>query len=143
MLERRVVSPPCLRKSSLRNCRSCESRSTYSALFPLIFELDKPPSIVSSLRPVGLELFRRRGLITDQTRLAFVLYDWLINLDEEIRCFWNVRKDRRPTAAAVFYVLLRYPPIIHEFLGVPTLFPMTETVCPLDFFSRSRLQNAH
>ena len=103
-------------------------------LFPLIFGLDKSPSTVSSLRPVGLEIFRRRGLITDQTGLAFVLYDWLINLDEEIRCFWNIRKDRRPTAAAVFYVLLRYPPIIYEFLGVPTLFPMTETVRPLDCF---------
>ncbi|PIL32845.1 hypothetical protein GSI_04962 [Ganoderma sinense ZZ0214-1] len=57
---------------------------------------------------------------------AFVTYDWLINLDEEIRCFWDFSKGCRFTAAAVLYGLSRYPPIILIILQLRTIFPMSD-----------------
>ena len=53
---------------------------------------------------------RDRRLLTSYTHLAFTAYDWLINLDEEIHCFWDFLRGRRPTVAALLYGLNRYPP---------------------------------
>ena len=53
---------------------------------------------------------RNRRLLTSYTHLAFTAYDWLINLDEEIHCFWDFLRGRRPTVAALLYGLNRYPP---------------------------------
>lgn len=62
--------------------------------------------------------------------LALVVYDWLINLDEEIRCFWDFRKGRcKLNIGVLLYGLSRYPPIIHLALGVQTNLPISSTVC--------------
>lgn len=65
---------------------------------------------------------------TDLMRLALVVYDWLISLDEEIHSFWDLRKGRKLTAAAVIYGITRYPLIIANILVLQTAFPMSETV---------------
>ncbi|KAM5545109.1 hypothetical protein V8D89_001220 [Ganoderma adspersum] len=64
---------------------------------------------------------------------AFVTYDWLINLDEEIRCFWDFSKGRRLTAAALLYGLSRYPPIVLTILQLQTIFPMSDKVPIIPF----------
>lgn len=61
---------------------------------------------------------------------AFVTYDWLINFDEEIRCFWDFSKGRRLNAAALIYGLSRYPPMILIILQLRTVFPMSDKVRP-------------
>nr|VWO95332.1 BZIP domain-containing protein [Ganoderma boninense] len=65
------------------------------------------------------------------TFAAFLLvfYDWLINLDEEIHYFWDFRKGRKLTAAAVIYGMTRYPLIVMSILELQTSFPMSETPC--------------
>ena len=62
-------------------------------------------------------------------RPVLVFYDWLINLDEEIHYFWDFRKGRKLTAAAVIYGMTRYPLIVMSILELQTSFPMSETVC--------------
>ncbi|KAI1781653.1 hypothetical protein LXA43DRAFT_647292 [Ganoderma leucocontextum] len=64
--------------------------------------------------------------------LAFLVYDWLISLDEEIRWFWDFRKGRRLTAAALLYGITRYCAIIGQVLVVLTVFRMSETVCQVN-----------
>lgn len=61
---------------------------------------------------------------------AFTVYDWLINLDQEITSswFWDFRKGRRLTAASLLYGLSRYPPMILQFLGMLSAFPMSDMV---------------
>ncbi|KAM5537622.1 hypothetical protein V8D89_008700 [Ganoderma adspersum] len=59
---------------------------------------------------------------------TLVVYDWLINLDEEIHCFWDLREGRKLTAAAVIYGITRYPLIIANILVLQTAFPMSETL---------------
>ncbi|KAM5533405.1 hypothetical protein V8D89_012955 [Ganoderma adspersum] len=58
---------------------------------------------------------------------AFVLYDWLINLDKEIQYFWDYRKGRKLTAAALLYGLSRYPAIFGEIFQLQTAFPLSDT----------------
>ncbi len=66
--------------------------------------------------------------------LAFLVYDWLINLDEEIRCFWNFRKGRTgQPVAALLYCLSRYLSILVEVLELQTASPLSDMVrvpCP-------------
>ena len=71
---------------------------------------------------------RNRRLLTSYTHLAFTAYDWLINLDEEIHCFWDFLRGRRPTVAALLYGLNRYPPIVVLILQLQTIFPMSDKV---------------
>ena len=62
------------------------------------------------------------------SHLAFVSYDWLISLDKEIQYFWDYRKGRKLTAAALLYGLSRYPAIIGTALQVQTVFPLSDMV---------------
>ena len=59
---------------------------------------------------------------------AFVVYDWLINLDEEIRCFWDFRKGGKKTIATLLYGLSRYSVIAIHALELRTVFPMSDVV---------------
>lgn len=69
-------------------------------------------------------------LLTVYIRIALVIYDWLINLDDEIRCFWAFQEGRRKLkAGTVLYALSRYPPIVQLVLSVRTDMPMSSTVC--------------
>lgn len=61
---------------------------------------------------------------------ALVVFDWLINLDEEIRWLWNFRKGGKFNAAALLYGLSRYPTILLAILDLQTIFPMSNTVGP-------------
>ena len=60
--------------------------------------------------------------------IAFVIYDWLINLDEEIRLFWHFREGGRPTVAALFYGVSRYSTIVTQVLQLQTVFPISDVV---------------
>ncbi len=60
--------------------------------------------------------------------LAFVSYDWLLNLDKEIQYFWDYREGRKLTAAAFLYGLSRYPAIIGAILQLQTVFPLSDNV---------------
>ncbi|PIL23423.1 hypothetical protein GSI_14734 [Ganoderma sinense ZZ0214-1] len=60
--------------------------------------------------------------------LTFMVYDWLITLDEEICWFWDFRKGRRLTAATLLYGLSRYPPMVLELFTVLTVLPMSEKI---------------
>ena len=66
--------------------------------------------------------------LTDCIHLAFVVYDWLINLDEEIRCFWNIRKGRRLNAAVLLYGLSRYPPMLQAILVLQATYSTADVV---------------
>ncbi|KAM5533764.1 hypothetical protein V8D89_012539 [Ganoderma adspersum] len=59
---------------------------------------------------------------------ALVVYDWLINLDEEIRCFWTFRKGGRLNAAVILYGLSRYPIMLLAILLLQTVYPMSDTL---------------
>lgn len=67
-------------------------------------------------------------VLTRCTHLALVSYDWLINLDREIRYFWDYREGRKPTAASLLYGLSRYPTVIGQILQLPTAFPLSDMV---------------
>lgn len=67
-------------------------------------------------------------LLTYRIRLAYVIYDWVISLDEEIAAFWAFPKNRKLTAATLLYALSRYPPIIEVILIWRTVFPMSDIV---------------
>lgn len=60
---------------------------------------------------------------------ALVAYDWIVNLDEEIHCFWDFRKGRKLAAAPLIYGMARYPLILRNILILQTAFPMSEAVC--------------
>ena len=53
------------------------------------------------------------------------MYDWFINLDEEIHSFWSHRK---LNAAAILYGLTRYSTIVYQVLAVQSAFLKTNTV---------------
>ncbi|PIL23493.1 hypothetical protein GSI_14804 [Ganoderma sinense ZZ0214-1] len=75
---------------------------------------------------------------------ALVSYDWLINLDKEIQYFWDYRKGRKLTAAALLYGLSRYPAIIGEVLQLQTAFPMSDTtIACLPKYARSCRINSY
>ena len=78
-------------------------------------------------------------LLTEYMSIALVVYDWLINLDDEIRCFWAFKEGRpRLKAGTVLYALSRYATIFQLILSVWTDIPMSSTVRavfpPLDLF---------
>ena len=75
--------------------------------------------------------------LTCCVHLAFVSYDWLISLDKEIQYFWDYRKGRKLTAAALLYGLSRYPAIIGTALQVQTVFPLSDMVSILSHRSTS------
>ena len=60
--------------------------------------------------------------------LALVIYDWLINLDEEFRCFWTSRKGRVQPVAALLYIISRYLSIVIEVLEAQTVVPLSDIV---------------
>ena len=60
--------------------------------------------------------------------IAFVVYDWLTTLDEEIRCFWDFRKGKRQTVATLLYGLSRYTIIAGMVLGVRSGYPLSDMV---------------
>ncbi|KAM5531440.1 hypothetical protein V8D89_014897 [Ganoderma adspersum] len=65
--------------------------------------------------------------------LALVVYDWLINLDDEIRCFWAFKEGGpKLKAGTVLYTLSRYPPIVQLALSVRTDMPMSSTECRIN-----------
>ncbi|KAI1783242.1 hypothetical protein LXA43DRAFT_1067811 [Ganoderma leucocontextum] len=68
---------------------------------------------------------------------ALVVYDWIINLDEEIDCFWDFHKGRKLTAAALIYGMTRYPLIVATLLVLQTAFPMSETACRVNYHIQS------
>ncbi|PIL23403.1 hypothetical protein GSI_14714 [Ganoderma sinense ZZ0214-1] len=69
--------------------------------------------------------------------LAFVVYDWLINLDEEIRYFWTFRKGGIPLVAALLYVLSRYLIIVMAVLQVQSIAPLSEMAyVPSNFYAQ-------
>ncbi|KAI1794385.1 hypothetical protein LXA43DRAFT_996881 [Ganoderma leucocontextum] len=83
-------------------------------------------------------------LLTTQTSsfamLAFLVYDWLINLDEEIRCFWDFRKGRRHMIAALIYGLSRYLSIVVEILELQTVFLLSDmdvSSCKINFYMQA------
>ena len=60
--------------------------------------------------------------------LAFVIYDWLINLEEEIHIIWHIPGPCRLNAAVLLYGLHQYSIIFIEVLNILTQFTMSETV---------------
>lgn len=61
-------------------------------------------------------------------RLAFVTYDWLINIDEELHWYHDIHQGRKLNAAVLLYVLNRYPMIIKLVLQLRTMFSMSDMV---------------
>ena len=84
--------------------------------------------ITSSLLPLVGSKVPRSSISADHIHLAFVVYDWLINLDEEIRCFANVPKGRKLNAAVLLYGLSRYPPMLQVIFVFRTIYHMGDVV---------------
>ena len=60
-------------------------------------------------------------------RLAVVYYDWSINISDEFRWIWSLKK--RPNLASLVYVLIRYPDIARWTLwGITSFVPIHPTV---------------
>ena len=57
-----------------------------------------------------------------------LIYDWLIHFPDELRCFWNIRRGRKLTAATVLYMQSRYPLIILTLFAVLSTSPMSDIV---------------
>ncbi|KAM5543404.1 hypothetical protein V8D89_002655 [Ganoderma adspersum] len=71
--------------------------------------------------------------------LALVVYDWLINLDEEIRCFWTFRKGRVQPVATLLYMLSRYLSILIEVLELQTVVPLSDMACKANFYAQNAI----
>ncbi|KAM5534008.1 hypothetical protein V8D89_012328 [Ganoderma adspersum] len=65
--------------------------------------------------------------------LAFVIYDWVICLDEEIHCFWSFPTRRKLNAAALLYGLTRYSTIAFQILMAQSGFLVSETAYSLSY----------
>ncbi|KAI0743532.1 hypothetical protein C8Q80DRAFT_1272218 [Daedaleopsis nitida] len=48
--------------------------------------------------------------------LAYMSYDWFLNIDDEFNLFWR----QRASAASILYFCIRYPLIIYWIMGYPT-----------------------
>ena len=71
---------------------------------------------------------RFKTLRLDMTYVALVVYDWLINLDEEFRCFWTFRKGRVQPVATLLYIISRYLSTVIEVLEAQTVVPLSDMV---------------
>ncbi|KAI0333080.1 hypothetical protein GY45DRAFT_1368606 [Cubamyces sp. BRFM 1775] len=64
---------------------------------------------------------------------ALVVYNWLINLDDEIKLFWS----SPVKGASLLYFAIRYLAFLEPVLGIPTFFSLPDKVRS-DFFSANR-----
>ncbi|KAI1794166.1 hypothetical protein LXA43DRAFT_1092096 [Ganoderma leucocontextum] len=57
------------------------------------------------------------SLLCSYAAFTLICYDWVLNLNEEMKLFWR----RRVTAASILYFCIRYLLIVYWILGYPTL----------------------
>ena len=70
-------------------------------------------------------------------RAALVVYNWLINLDDEVKLFWS----SPVKGASLLYFAIRYSAFVEPILGIPTFYSLSDKVRS-DFSSSAHTSHA-